>query len=168
VDNKLEKVLVSGCLLGEKVRYDGRDARVGSLWLDELFRQGRVVSLCPEIAAGFPTPRSPNEIVGSGSGPAVLDGSARIRSADAVDSTDQFIRGAEIALRVARENGIRMAILKEGSPSCGSNETYDGTFTGTRIKGMGVVAALLTKSGIRCFSEKQLQEAQAYFEGSEM
>ncbi|WP_245628019.1 DUF523 domain-containing protein [Actinomadura oligospora] len=83
-------------------------------------------------------------------------------TASGEDVTEEFARGAQIALETARRAGIRIAILKESSPSCGSHHVYDGTFTGTRIPGMGITAALLTSAGIRVFSEDQIPEAAAY------
>ncbi|MFD0851950.1 DUF523 domain-containing protein, partial [Actinomadura adrarensis] len=67
-----------------------------------------------------------------------------------------------LALDTAREAGARMAILKEGSPSCGSHRVYDGTFTGTSVPGTGVTTALLERNGIRVFSEDDLDAAAAY------
>jgi uncharacterized protein YbbK (DUF523 family) len=153
----MEKVLVSRCLLGHRVRYDGGAHgpfdRLAQ-WRDE----GRVVPLCPEVAGGLPTPRPPAEIPG-GQGAAVLDGQLPVRTDTGADVTAAFVAGAEAALRLVREHGIRLAVLKARSPSCGNLENYDGSFSGTRVPGEGVTAAALRRAGVRVFSEEQLDAA---------
>ncbi|CNG73811.1 Uncharacterized conserved protein [Mycobacterium tuberculosis] len=106
-------------------------------------------------------PRPPAEIVG-GDGGDVLDGTARIRTGAGEDVTDAFLRGARLALETARRGGARTALLKEGSPSCGTHRIYDGTFTGTRTPGTGVTAALLERAGITVFPETDLASVQAH------
>jgi len=154
------RVLVSACLLGEKVRYNGGDSASSHPVLAAWIAEGRVVPFCPEVAGGLGVPRPAAEIVG-GDGAAVLRGVARIVTREAVDVTDAFRRGADLALHAAREAGARVAILKNGSPSCGSSYIYDGTFTGTRAAGQGTTAAELERAGVRVFSETQIDEAAA-------
>jgi uncharacterized protein YbbK (DUF523 family) len=155
------RVLVSACLLGEKVRYNGADAASGSGTLKEWMAEERVVPFCPEVAGGLGVPRPAAEIRGE-AGDAVLDGTAEVvtRTGDAV--TPAFLRGARQALDVAVTSGARLAILKEGSPSCGSGFIYDGSFGGRRKAGRGVTAALLERHGIRVFSDLRIDEAAAY------
>jgi uncharacterized protein YbbK (DUF523 family) len=153
----MEKILVSRCLLGHRVRYDGgASGPFDSLqhWLDE----GRVVPLCPEVAGGLPTPRPAAEIPG-GQGARVLDGDAAVVTAEGEDVSAQFLSGAYQALALVREHGIRIAVLKANSPSCGNLLTYDGTFSGVKVRGEGVTAALLKRNGVRVFSELELAEA---------
>lgn len=155
----MEKILVSRCLLGHRVRYDGGASGpfdVLQQWLDE----GRVVPLCPEVAGGLPTPRAPAEIAG-GQGVRVLDGEVAVVTADGEDVSAQFLSGARQALDQVREHGIRIAVLKANSPSCGNLLTYDGTFSGVKVRGEGVTAALLKRHGVQVFSELQLPEAAA-------
>jgi len=158
----VEKVLVSACLLGAKVRYHGGDARsehpVLRRWKDE----GRLVAVCPERDGGLPTPRPPAEIVGPEGGHGVLKKIAIVETRDGTDVTANFVRGAEEALAAARDAHIRVAVLKDGSPSCGTTFTYDGTFTGARIAVTGVTAALLEQHGVRIFSDTQLDAADQY------
>ncbi|WP_373047673.1 DUF523 domain-containing protein [Vulgatibacter sp.] len=156
----MEKVLVSACLLGERVRYDGRDKRSHDDILARWEREGRVVSFCPEIGGGLPVPRPPAEIR-SGVGADVLAGRAAVRNNLGGDDTAAFRAGAERALQIAQRHGIRVAVLKERSPSCGSSQIYDGTFTGKAIAGEGVTTALLRQHGIAVFSEAELAEADA-------
>jgi len=158
----VEKVLVSACLLGARVRYHGGDAACEHPVLRRWAREGRLVTVCPEQDGGLPTPRPPAEIAGAGGGAAVLAHQAVVRTSAGVDVTDAYRRGAERALAVAQQHGIRVAILKEGSPSCGSSVVYDGTFSGTRVAGAGVTAALLAAHGIQVFSEHELDAADAW------
>ena len=160
------RVLVSACLLGEKVRYNGADAASGSRVLADWVREGRVVPFCPEVAGGLGVPRPAAEIQGQG-GASVLDGDGQVRTRAGEDVTRAFLRGAELALQAARDNGARMAILKEGSPSCGSGFVYDGSFSGGRQAGVGVTAALLRRNGIAVFSESRLEEAAEHLRGLE-
>ncbi|WP_263261406.1 DUF523 domain-containing protein [Pseudomonas sp. RIT-PI-S] len=158
----IAKVLVSRCLLGDRVRYDGQASGHWDLLL-AWQAQGRVVALCPEVTGGLPTPRPPAEIVG-GQGRRVLTGEARIIASTGSDVTDPFLAGARAALALVQAEGIGVAVLKANSPSCGNEQAYDGTFTGTRIAGEGVTAALLKQAGVRVFNETQLAEAQAYLD----
>ena len=150
------KILVSACLLGRPVRYDGRAKTLHDDFLNRWQAEGRLVPLCPEVAAGLPTPRPPAEIEPGRNAGDVLTGDGRILDAEGGDVTDAFRRGAEIALETARANDCRFALLTDGSPSCGSQRVYDGTFGGNRIAGQGVVAALLAQHGIRVFSEQEI------------
>lgn len=155
-------VLVSACLLGQPVRYDGRAAvgqhAVLSRWLEE----GRVLGVCPEVAGGLPVPRAPAEIEPGGSGARVLQGLAVVVDNEGNDVSAAFVAGATHARAIAQKRGLRVAVLKEGSPSCGSGYIYDGSFSRTTLAQMGVTAASLTEVGVRVFSEHQWDEAQAF------
>lgn len=157
----MTRVLVSACLLGHEVRFDGRGKRsdhdVLRRWIDE----GRVIAVCPEVAGGLPVPRPPAEITSGAGGAHVLRGGARVIANTGADVTAEFVRGAEHALSKAREHDVRIAVLKEGSPSCGSSFSYDGTFTKTRVEQPGVTTARLRQAGLRVFSELELSEADA-------
>ena len=159
----LPRVLVSACLLGQPVRYDGRDSGHPDL-LQRGQAEGRVVPLCPEVAGGLPTPRPPAEIPG-GQGAAVLDGQAQVVTVTGLDVSEAFLAGARQALALVREHGIRVAVLKAGSPSCGNRLTYDGTFSGVKVPGEGVTTALLRREGVLVFSELELEDAQRALEG---
>ena len=148
-----EKILVSACLLGEPVRYNGVSATSEDPLLIQWLREGRVVSFCPEVAGGLGTPR-----------PGAERQAVRVVTDAGADVTAAFARGAELARDTARQHGIRVAILKDGSPSCGSLFVFDGTFSGRRIAGAGMTTELLRSDGIRVFSEQQLREAAAYLE----
>ncbi|MFB4311912.1 DUF523 domain-containing protein [Actinomadura sp. GTD37] len=157
----MERILVSSCLAGLRVRYDGAAKPVGADLFEHWRAEGRLVPFCPEVSGGLPIPRRPAEIVGGGGGD-VLDGTARILTDAGGDVTDEFLRGARLALETARRTGARIALLKEGSPSCGSHRIYDGTFTGGRQPGTGVTTALLQRAGIEVFDETDLEAVQTY------
>lgn len=153
----MHKILVSRCLLGHRVRYDGG----ASGPFDQLAawqQEGRVVALCPEVAGGLPTPRAAAEIPG-GQGVDVLQGWAPVMTTEGEDVSAEFLSGARQALALVEKHGIRIAVLKANSPSCGNLLTYDGTFSGVKVPGEGVTAALLKQHGVQVFSELQLLEA---------
>jgi uncharacterized protein YbbK (DUF523 family) len=148
----LNRVLVSACLLGDRVRFDGRDKGVQHPVLARWLAEGRVVKVCPEVAGGLGVPRPPAERQPDG----------RVLTNTGEDVTSQFGKGAAAAVRVALENEIAIAVLKEGSPSCGSGYVYDGTFTKTKVMGeLGETTRALKASGVQVFSELQWDEAAA-------
>jgi uncharacterized protein YbbK (DUF523 family) len=157
----VEFVLVSACLLGEAVRYNGGDMRCDDGILQRWLREGRVISVCPEVAGGLPVPRPRAEIADGADGRQVLAGNARVIDSNGRDVTAYLVCGAGQALERARAKQIRIAVLKQHSPSCGTHYTFDGSFTDTRVPRVGVTAALLQQAGIRVFSEAQLAEADA-------
>ena len=155
----MEKILISACLLGHKVRFDGQGKKSNHALLDKWQAEGRLVPTCPEMAGGLPVPRPAAEI-DSGDGDSVLAGNARVMTEEGADVTSAFVAGAQAALSLAREHNIRVAILKENSPSCASHTIYDGHFSGEKHSGQGVTAALLRSRGITVFSENELEEAE--------
>jgi uncharacterized protein YbbK (DUF523 family) len=161
----VERILVSACLLGRRVRYDGGSKTSDDETLAVWRAEGRLVPFCPEVEGGLAVPRPPAEIEGGVGGAAVLAGTARILTPDGDDVTNAFLSGAQQALAVATSFGVRMAILKEGSPSCGPLRIYDGTFRGHVTPGQGVTAALLELNGIRVFGEDRIPEAAVHLAG---
>jgi uncharacterized protein YbbK (DUF523 family) len=145
-------VLISACLMGAPVRYDGKGKPIDSDTLVVLSSHCTLVPLCPEMAGGFQVPRPPAEIEGGRAGDDVLDGQARVLELGGRDVTALFIAGAEAALAFARERDCRYALLIDGSPSCGSVMIYDGDFAGRKHAGSGVTAALLARHGIEVFT----------------
>ena len=137
------KVLVSACLLGVSCRYDGQSKAYPLV--EELCRRHEVVPVCPEQLGGLPTPRVPAERQG-----------AQVVTKEGGDVTAQYLRGAAEAVHLARKLGCTVAILKERSPSCGSGEIYDGSFTGALTAGFGTAAEALRAAGIRVMGESQL------------
>jgi len=165
--DQVERILVSACLMGRRVRYDGGAKTSDDALLAAWRAEGRLVPCCPEVEGGLPVPRPAAEIEAGADGSAVPAGAARVLTADGTDVTAAFLAGARTALAVATSAGIKMAILKEGSPSCGVLSVYDGTFSGRRTPGRGVTTALLEQHGIRVFTEDQIPEAAAHLSGLE-
>ncbi|NMD42915.1 MAG: DUF523 domain-containing protein [Firmicutes bacterium] len=149
--------LVSACLLGLPTRYDGGGNRHEQLC--RLCRRCGVIPVCPEQLGGLPTPRRPAEIRG-GEGRTVLCGRAAVVDNAGNDLTGQFLRGALATLRLARLFRVDGAILKSGSPSCGTGSIRDGTFSGRRRSGDGVAAALLKSCGVPVYQEGALPREQ--------
>jgi uncharacterized protein YbbK (DUF523 family) len=156
----MHKVLVSRCLLGQPVRYDGGAHGPFDL-LERWQAEGRVVAVCPEVAGGLPTPRAPAEIPG-GQGMQVLDGLRPVLTESGADVTAAFLAGAVHAVRLVQQHGIRLAVLKARSPSCGNLQNYDGSFSGRKVPGQGVTAAALQRLGVQVFNEEQLEQAQVF------
>ncbi len=149
-----KKVLISSCLLGENVKYDGGNNSItDDNFIQKLKNLSLIVSACPEVEGGLPTPRVPVEIINN-----------RAINRDGEDKTKEFVLGAELALKKALKNGVKMAIMKFRSPSCGSGQIYDGTFTRELICGDGMAAALLKQNNIRVFTEFELKEAELFWE----
>jgi uncharacterized protein YbbK (DUF523 family) len=146
------RILVSACLLGERVRYTGGAATCDDPILLRWLAEGRVVPFCPEMAGGLGAPRPPAE----------RQGLRAVVTVTGVDVTEAFELGAALAVEICRLHAISTAVLKDGSPSCGSSYVYDGTFRGVRVAGAGITAARLTARGIRVFNEDELAAADQY------
>lgn len=148
----MEKILISACLLGERVRHHGGDARIEHPILRKWSDEGRLLPVCPEVAGGLSTPRPPAEITTTAN-------LRRVLTVSDGDVTGAFQRGARAAVDASVAHNIHMAILKDGSPSCGSTWVYDGSFAGCRIEGQGLTAAALAAAGVRIFSEAEIDRA---------
>ena len=150
-------ILISACLLGDPVRYNGTGKVIQHSLIQQWQKENRLLSVCPEIAGGMSTPRAPAEII-AGNGATVLSQQSNVLNNEGHDVTDAFILGAKQTLQLAKQHHCIAAILTERSPSCGSHFIYDGSFSGTKISGMGVTAALLEENGIAVFNQNQLDE----------
>ena len=138
-----EKILVSACLLGLNCKYDGENNRNEKVL--EYIKDKEVIPVCPEIFGGLQTPRIPSEIVGD-----------KVLNREKKDVTKEYQKGAEETLYLAKLFNVKKALLKESSPSCGTNTIYDGTFTGNKINGIGITAKLLKENGIEVISENEV------------
>ena len=154
----MEKILISACLLGKTVRYDGKTLPVSNNLLERWMAEGRVISVCPEVDAGMSIPRAPAEIT-AGTGYEVLAGTAKVIIKNGDEVSAAFKKGAQLALALCQQHNIKVAVLTEGSPSCGSSSIYNGSFTRQKIAGVGVTVALLQQHGIDVFNQYQLLEA---------
>ena len=141
----MERILISACLVGDNVKYDGGNNK--NPLISKLLEKYELVPFCPEVEGGLPIPRHPCE----------QRGEQVINDLDE-DKTDEFNRGADLALNICLYLKITKAILKERSPSCGVHSIYDGTFSHKVIPGMGVTAALLKRKGITIYSEDEIPE----------
>ena len=141
----MENIIVSACLFGVDCRYDGKSKpNEKALGLKEKYN---CILVCPEAHGGLSTPRKPSEIIGD-----------KVVMCDGTDVTEQYHRGALLTLKIAKENGCKIAILKSRSPSCGKGQIYDGTYTKTLTRGNGVAAELLMANGITVLDETELDK----------
>jgi len=144
------KILISACLLGENVKYDGNNNSIlENPFIKKLLNLNMLISICPEVEGGLQIPRVPVEIIDN-----------RAINKIGEDKTIFFQKGAQKALNLCKKHDIKYAILKFRSPSCGSNQIYDGTFSHTLINGDGICAKLLKENGISVFSEKNISELE--------
>lgn len=148
------KILISDCLLGRPVRYDGRGCLVKDDDFSRWFEEGRLVGFCPEMSANLGCPRPASEINFLG----------QVVNQSGEDLTDLFQKAAELTFEFCKKNNVKLAILKEKSPSCGVQKIYDGTFSGKLIQGMGITASYLKQNGIPIFSDEQIQLAKKFIE----
>ncbi|MDO0953622.1 DUF523 domain-containing protein [Mammaliicoccus sciuri] len=144
-------IVISACLVGEKVRYDGNHEL--DLFYKNLIDEKKAISICPEILGGLQVPREPAEIIG-GDGYDVWNDQAKVMTVTGRDVTIQFKEGAKRALSIIKDLNANTVILKSDSPSCGSTVIYDGTFTGNKKEGVGVTTALFTLNDINVYDEK--------------
>lgn len=142
LSQKGAKVLVSACLLGESCRYDGKSKEVPEI--RRLAKYYTLLPICPEVLGGLNSPRDPSEIVKD-----------RVLSAKGRDVTENYQNGAYWASALARLQKVRLAILKDRSPSCGSTEVHDGSFTGKVLPGKGITTIRLEKEGVLVLNEEE-------------
>ena len=150
----MKKILVSQCLYGgEPVRYDGKTKEETDSRFLKWKEEGRLIPVCPEVFGGLPTPRADAQRVGD-----------KVIARTGKDVTAEYMKGAFEAVRLAEEHCVLCAIMKEKSPSCGSNKIYDGTFEGNLIDGQGTAVEQLRNAGIKVFSEEELDLVEALIE----
>lgn len=146
----MKKILVSACLYGGKiVRYDGGDTTETNPVFLKWKEEGRLVPICPEVFGGLPIPRPDSQRIGD-----------KVKTGAGKDVTAEYTKGAKEALRLAKENDVAFAIMKQDSPSCGSKFIYDGTFTDTKKEGQGLAVEYLRNAGFTVFGEEDIAEAQ--------
>lgn len=145
------KILISACLLGEKCKYSGGSNLNKDLV--DLLKGQDLVPVCPEVMGGLPTPRDPSEIT-----------RGRVMTNKGKDVTEEFTRGARLALERALNEGVDLAILQPRSPSCGVKEIYDGSFSARLVPGQGIFASLLTKEGIPTLDSDELESIKNLIE----
>lgn len=119
-------ILVSACLVGVRCRYDARRCEIPEEVRNALKEGLCLVPVCPEQLGGLPTPRPKNDLTWRRAKPTVINEEGR-------DVTPEFLSGAEETLKIARLVGVKRAIFKSRSPSCGED---------------GVTTRLLREEGI--------------------
>ena len=136
-------IAVSRCLIGENCTYAGKNNLCKEI--KELYDQGLVLPLCPEVLGGLPIPRTPCEVIGE-----------KVIDQKGIDRTKEYTQGAKIALDKCLEKNIKIAVLKAKSPSCGKNHIYDGTFSHQLVEGDGIFVQMLKEKGIAVYSENEV------------
>lgn len=154
------KILISSCLLGENVRYDGENSSIiynpkltfsqKENFMD-ILSENEIFSFCSEVTGGLNTPRLPNEIKS-------FKKPFKVINKNNEDTTINFLLGAKKCLDLCNQENIILALLKSKSPSCGSKEIYDGNFNNKLIKGQGLTAKLLMENNIKIFDENNLED----------
>ncbi|MBR4495808.1 MAG: DUF523 domain-containing protein [Acholeplasmatales bacterium] len=140
-----EKLLISSCLLGNNVKYNGKNNYVEGIYkLKDLYD---LVIVCPEVMGGLSIPRIPSEIIND-----------EVINKEKINVTKEFNKGKDIVLDLVKKYDIKKALLKDGSPSCGSTYIYDGTFTGKRIKSLGITSRFLKELNIKIYTENNWME----------
>ncbi|MFA6624303.1 MAG: DUF523 domain-containing protein [Bacilli bacterium] len=142
MQNNKEKILISACLLGQKVRYDGESKPVRGIM--ELAKFYDLIPMCPELSGGLKIPRAPSEIIGD-----------KVMSKNGRDVTDNYNAGAYWASSICRLYNVKLAVLKQRSPSCGSKVIHDGSFTDKVIPGKGITVRKLEKMGVKVIDEDE-------------
>lgn len=141
----MERLLISACLIGADCKYSGGNNALDGGTLRALRERYELVPVCPEFAGGLPTPRDPSERL-----------NGRVVSCNGRDVTREYERGADVALELSRRFDCHKALMKERSPSCGSGEIYDGSFSGTVISGYGTAAEKLRAAGVEVIGESRV------------
>lgn len=145
-----EPILVSACLLGIDCRYNGSNYYKKDLI--EILAGNLLVPFCPEVFGGLGVPRETFEIT-SGDGEDVLNNKSKIISTSGMDATQNFINGSLAGLKICVIAGIKKAILKENSPSCGVKRIIKGR---KPKEGSGVFATLLRRNNIEIVSSEEI------------
>ncbi len=141
----MEYLLISSCLLGNNVKYNGKNNYIKEVEL--LKNKYNLIVICPEVMGGLPIPRIPSEILND-----------KVINKEGIDVTSNFIKGKDEAIKLVKKYNIKKALLKEGSPSCGSKYIYDGTFSGNKIEGYGITTKALKELGLDIYNEKEIEK----------
>ncbi|GAB6170385.1 DUF523 domain-containing protein [Clostridium carnis] len=146
--------LISSCLCGVNCKYNGGNNL--NKYCVKLLKAGKAILVCPEQLGGLSTPRIPAEILGTAEG--VISGKDKVLNKDGRDVTNEFLKGAKETLHIAKESKVKVAILKEGSPSCGVNFIYNGKFNGIKIEGRGITTSILESANIEVISDIDMED----------
>ena len=141
----MDKIIVSSCILGNNTKYNGGNNY--NPLVERLKGKYIIIPICPEVMGGLGIPRIPSERIND-----------RVINKNGDDVTNNYLLGLDKVLKLIENEEIKYAVLKDGSPSCGSKYIYDGTFTGNKIYGMGITAEDLSKLGIKIITEREIEE----------
>ncbi len=144
---EIPKLLISACLLGIPCRYDGRFLPLSEEYIKRLAKNFTLIPICPEQLGGLPTPRPPAEIQSDG----------QIVNKEGQDVSENYVRGAEAALEIAKITAVKLACMKNLSPSCGNSHVYDGSFQRVRVQGKGITVKHFEEAGIKVYNEKEIE-----------
>ena len=145
-----QKIIISACLLGDDVKYDGTNNSIlNDPLIQKLIELDMLIKICPEVEGGLPIPRPKAEIIGN-----------KVQNIQKIDVTQQFLLGAQKICEIAQKNSVKIAILKSKSPSCGKDFVYDGSFSKVLINGDGLSVRALKKMGVKVFSENELKKVE--------
>jgi len=145
-----QKIIISACLLGDDVKYDGTNNSIlNDPLIQKLIELDMLIKICPEVEGGLPIPRPKAEIIGN-----------KVQNIDKIDVTQQFLLGAKKICEIAQKNSVKIAILKSKSPSCGKDFVYDGSFSRVLVNRDGMSVRALKNMGVKVFSEKELKKVE--------
>lgn len=144
---KKKKIIVSACLLGKNCKYNGGNNYNEAIV--EFLKDKEVIAVCPEVMGGLPTPRKPSEIV-----------HGVVTNTEGVSVDNEFRQGAKVAMDLIKDEEIECAILQSRSPSCGTKQIYDGTFSKRLIEGQGIFAEQLAKKEIKLIDSDEFANLQ--------
>ena len=144
---KKKKIIVSACLLGKNCKYNGGNNYNEAIV--EFLKDKEVIAVCPEVMGGLPTPRKPSEIVHN-----------VVTNTEGVSVDSEFRQGAKVAMDLIKDEEIECAILQSRSPSCGTKQIYDGTFSKRLIEGQGIFAEQLAKKEIKLIDSDEFANLQ--------
>lgn len=146
---KKEKLLISSCLLGELVKYNGSHNKLNKEIIKKIKNYFELYPFCPEVEGGLPTPRVPCEIISNNP--------LKVINKETIDKTAEFVIGAQKAINLCKKKDIKIALLKSNSPSCSNQYVYDGTFSNTKTEGFGITVSYLLSENIKIYNENQLE-----------
>lgn len=147
-------VLVSACLLGQAVRYDGTDRL--QHWVEALSQYCRLEPICPEVAAGLGVPRPPVQLVQAAQG---------VRALGVVDANLDVTHSLQLASAQILATWPQAAgmVLKARSPSCGLASASLFSSSGEQVdttSGLFAAAATAAKPGCPMVDESRLVDEQ--------
>lgn len=128
------KIAISRCLLGDKVRYDGKHQYHSGVYHVMQHKEVDVIPVCPEVAIGLGVPRPPIHLVGNANKPSLQ-----------VIQNKQDI--SETMLTFSKEwihqYDLDGVILKSRSPSCGLKQVKVLQRESYQRRGTGIFAAVV-------------------------